>query len=56
MRRYQKLLPFNNKYGEQFDQLGKYLVSEVRLETGSNASDLGLTGPLNYGQVTQSKN
>ena len=49
VRRYQKLLPFNNKYREQFDQLGKYLVSEVRLETGSNASDLGSTGPLNYG-------
>lgn len=29
VRTYQKLLPFHNKYREQFDKMGKYLVSEV---------------------------
>jgi hypothetical protein len=29
VRKYQKLLPFYNKNGKQFDELGKYLVSEV---------------------------
>lgn len=29
VRRYQRLLPFYNKYRKQFDQLGKYIVSEV---------------------------
>jgi hypothetical protein len=29
VRKYQKLLPFHNKYKEQFDKLGSYLVSEV---------------------------
>jgi pheromone shutdown protein TraB len=29
VKRYQKLLPFYNKNGKQFDELGKYLVSEV---------------------------
>jgi len=28
VKRYQKLLPFYNKNGKQFDELGKYLVSE----------------------------
>ena len=31
VKRYQKLLPFYNKKGEQFDELGKYLVSDVVL-------------------------
>jgi len=29
VRKYQKLLPFHNRYGKQFDELGKYLMSEV---------------------------
>jgi hypothetical protein len=29
VRKYQKLLPFYNKNGKQFDELGKYLVSEI---------------------------
>jgi len=29
IRRYQRLLPFRNRYGKQFNELGKYLVSEV---------------------------
>jgi len=29
VRKYQKLLPFHNRYGKQFDELGKYLVSKV---------------------------
>ena len=29
IRRYQRLLPFHNKYRKQFDELGKYIVSEV---------------------------
>lgn len=29
IRRYQRLLPFHNKYRTQFDELGKYIVSEV---------------------------
>jgi pheromone shutdown protein TraB len=29
VRTYQRLLPFHNKFREQFDKLGKYLVSEV---------------------------
>jgi pheromone shutdown protein TraB len=29
VKRYQKLLPFYNKNGKQFDELGKYLVSEI---------------------------
>jgi uncharacterized protein YqiB (DUF1249 family) len=29
VKRYQKLLPFYNKNGKQFDELGKYLVSDV---------------------------
>jgi len=29
VRTYQRLLPFHNKYREQFDKLGKYLASEV---------------------------
>jgi len=29
VKRYQKLLPFYNKNGKQFDELGKYLVSEM---------------------------
>jgi len=29
VKRYQKLLPFYNKKGKQFDELGKYLVSDV---------------------------
>jgi hypothetical protein len=29
VKRYQKLLPFYNKSGKQFDELGKYLVSDV---------------------------
>jgi len=33
VKRYQKLLPFYNKNGKQFDELGKYLVSEVSLGT-----------------------
>ena len=33
VRKYQRLLPFHNKYRKQFDELGKYLVSEVGLQT-----------------------
>ena len=29
VRKYQKLLPFYNKNGKQFDELGKYLVLEI---------------------------
>jgi hypothetical protein len=29
LKRYQKLLPFHSKYGKHFDELSKYLVSEV---------------------------
>jgi len=29
VRRYQRLLPFHNKYRKQFDELGKYIISEV---------------------------
>ena len=29
VKKYQMLLPFHNKYREQFDKLGEYLVSEV---------------------------
>jgi len=29
IRRYQRLLPFHNKYRTQFDELGKYIISEV---------------------------
>jgi len=29
VRRYQRLLPFHSKYPKQFDELGKYIVSEV---------------------------
>ena len=29
VKKYQKLLPFYNKNGKQFDELGKYLVSDV---------------------------
>jgi len=29
VRRYQSLLPYHNKYREQFDELGAYLVSEI---------------------------
>jgi hypothetical protein len=29
VRKYQKLLPFHNKYKQRFDELGKYLVSEI---------------------------
>jgi hypothetical protein len=29
VKRYQKLLPFYNKNGKQFDELGEYLVSDV---------------------------
>ena len=29
VRKYQKLLPFHNRYRKQFDELGKYLLSEV---------------------------
>jgi len=32
VRKYQRMLPFHNRYKEQFDELGKYLVSEVSLE------------------------
>jgi len=32
VRTYQRLLPFHNKYREQFDKLGRYLVSEISLE------------------------
>ncbi len=42
MRRYQKLLPFHNKYREQFDQLGKYLVSEISLGAGHIVHNSGL--------------
>jgi pheromone shutdown protein TraB len=31
VKRYQKLLPFYNKNGKQFDELGRYLVSEITL-------------------------
>ncbi len=40
VRRYQKLLPFYNKYREQFDELGKYLVSEINLEGSRTVSYL----------------
>jgi hypothetical protein len=40
VRRYQKLLPFYNKYREQFDELGKYLVSEINLEGSRTVSCL----------------
>lgn len=29
VRKYQRLLPFHNKYRKQFDELGAYLISEV---------------------------
>ncbi len=29
VRKYQKLLPFYNRHKEQFDELGKYLISEI---------------------------
>jgi len=29
IRRYQRLLPFHNKYRTQFDELGKYIISEI---------------------------
>jgi len=29
VRRYQRLLPFHNKYRKQFDELGEYIISEV---------------------------
>jgi len=29
VRRYQRLLPFHSKYRKQFDELGKYIVSEL---------------------------
>jgi hypothetical protein len=37
VRKYQKLLPFHNKYKEQFDKLGRYLVSEVSTSVSCNA-------------------
>jgi hypothetical protein len=33
VRKYQRMLPFHNRYKEQFDELGRYLVSEVSLES-----------------------
>jgi len=33
VRKYQRILPFHNRYKEQFDELGRYLVSEVSLES-----------------------
>lgn len=38
VRRYQKLLPFHNKFREHFDELGKYLVSEINLEGSRTVS------------------
>ena len=32
VRKYQRILPFHNRYKEQFDELGRYLISEVSLE------------------------
>lgn len=32
VRKYQRMLPFHNRYKEKFDELGEYLVSEVSLE------------------------
>ncbi len=29
VRRYQRLLPFHNKYRKQFDELGEYIISEI---------------------------
>jgi len=29
VRRYQKLLPFHNKYQKKFDELGSYIISEI---------------------------
>jgi len=29
VRRYQRLLPFHNKYRKQFDELGEYIIAEV---------------------------
>jgi len=31
VRRYQSLLPYHNKYREQFDELGAYLVSDITM-------------------------
>jgi hypothetical protein len=33
VRKYQRILPFHNRYKEQFDELGRYLISEVSLES-----------------------
>jgi len=41
VKTYQRLLPFHNKYREQFDKLGKYLVSGVSETAGSNTHNLG---------------
>jgi len=32
VRRYQSLLPYHNRYKEQFDKLGAYLVSEIECD------------------------
>ena len=32
VRKYQRLLPFHNKHKEEFDELGKYLVSVENLQ------------------------
>jgi len=29
VRKYQKLLPFHNKYRKKFDELGSYIISEI---------------------------
>jgi pheromone shutdown protein TraB len=35
VRKYQKLLPFCNRYGKQFDELAEYLISEIKDIHGS---------------------
>jgi hypothetical protein len=42
IRKYQRLLPFHNKYQEQFNKLGKYLVSAVPHDIGEDS--LGNSG------------
>jgi hypothetical protein len=40
--KYQRILPFHNRYKEQFDELGKYLVSEISLGAGHIVHNSGL--------------
>ena len=45
VRKYQRLLPFHNKYQEQFDKLGKYLISAVPHDIPEDSLGSGSGGP-----------